>query len=161
MTPRRSPMHTVPVYDVRLVKARRPLRLAETHIFDSHVAARALYGLIAMTDREHLAALFVNGTHQITGAHVIAVGAQHSIGAVDIRVVFRAALAACASAIVLGHNHVSGDPSPSPEDLATTAHLVRGANLLSLMILDHVIVTRDERRYYSMADRGTLPSAEM
>jgi hypothetical protein len=54
-----------------------------------------------------------------------------------------------------------GDPSPSPEDLATTAHLVRGANVLSLTILDHVIVTRDERRYYSMADRGTLPLADM
>jgi DNA repair protein RadC len=103
-------MHTVPVYDVRLVKARRPLRLAETHLFNAHVAARAVYALIAMTDREHLAALFVNGTHQITGAHVIAVGAQHGIGAVDIRVVFRAALAACASAILLGHNHPSGTP---------------------------------------------------
>jgi DNA repair protein RadC len=60
-----------------------------------------------MIDRDHLAALFVNGTHQITGAHVIAVGAQHGIGAVDVRVVFRAALAACANAIVLGHNHPS------------------------------------------------------
>jgi DNA repair protein RadC len=149
-------MHKVPVYDVRLVQSRRPLHLAETRIFDSKTAARAFHALIGMTDREHLAALFVNGNHQIVGAHVIAVGAQHAIGTIDVRVVFRAALLACAAAIVLGHNHPSGDPSPSPDDLRTTAHLRCAARLLSLDVLDHVIVTREEDRYYSMLDRGTL-----
>jgi DNA repair protein RadC len=153
-------MHTIPVYDVRLVKARRPLRLAETHVFNPRAGARALHALIAMTDREHFAALFVNGAHQIVGAHVIAVGAQHAIGTIDVRVVFRSALAACASAIVLGHNHPSGDPYPSDEDITATAHLLRGAEILSLGVLDHIIVTRDEHRYHSMLEQGTFPAKE-
>jgi hypothetical protein len=53
-----------------------------------------------------------------------------------------------------------GVASPGAEDVATTAHLARGANVLSPTILDHLIVTRDERLYDSMADLVTLPVAE-
>ena len=45
----------------------------------------------------------MNGHQQITGAHIVAIGAQHAIASVDLRALFRAALAACASAVVLGH----------------------------------------------------------
>ncbi|MGO9835091.1 MAG: JAB domain-containing protein, partial [Polyangiaceae bacterium] len=67
-------------------------------------SARALHALIALTDREHFAALFVNGNHHVTGAHIVAIGAQHAIASIDVRAIFRAALAACASALVLGHS---------------------------------------------------------
>jgi DNA repair protein RadC len=70
---------------------------------DSRTAARALYALIGLTDREHFACLFLNGNHCVTGAHIAAIGGQHAIGGIDVRVILRAALAACASAIVLGH----------------------------------------------------------
>jgi DNA repair protein RadC len=149
--------HAIPVYEVRLVQSRRPLRLAEECIADAPSAARALHALIGLTDREHLACLFVNGHNRITGAHIAAVGGQHLIGAVDVRVILRAALAACASSLVLGHNHPSGDPAPSDQDLTTTAHIMRAAKVLTIPMLDHVIVTRDPSRYHSMLDRGTLP----
>jgi DNA repair protein RadC len=130
---------------VRLVQSRRPLRLAETNLTDVRTSARALQALIALTDREHFAALFVNGHHQVTGAHIVAIGAQHAIASIDIRAVFHAALAACASAIVLGHNHPSGDPTPSPQDVATTGHIVRAAKILCMPVLDHLIVTQPVR----------------
>ncbi len=103
MNPSRSSLHKVPVYQVRLVKAPRPPKLAEVTLAGPEPAARAIHALIALTDREHLAALFINGANQITGAHVVSIGAQYCIGTIDVRVIFRAALAACASAIVLGH----------------------------------------------------------
>jgi DNA repair protein RadC len=156
----KTTLQKIPVYEVRLVQSRRPLRLAETTLADSSTSARALHALIALTDREHFAALFVNGNHQITGAHIIAIGAQHTIASIDVRALFRAALAACASALVLGHNHFSGDPTPSPEDLTTTANIMRAAKILCVPVLDHVIVTRQGRRYHSMFDRGTLPRIE-
>jgi DNA repair protein RadC len=153
----RPPTHAIPVYEVRLVQARRPLRLAEECIGDSRTSARALHALIGLTDREHLACLFVNGQHRVTGAHVLAIGGQHLIGAVDVRVIMRAALAACCSALILGHNHPSGNASPSEQDLQATAHIIRAGDLLSMPLLDHLIVTRDPCCYHSMLDRGTLP----
>ncbi|MGH7436525.1 MAG: JAB domain-containing protein [Polyangiaceae bacterium] len=156
----KSPLQKVPVYEVRLVQSRRPLRLAETTIANSSAAARALHALIGLTDREHFAALFVNGHHHVTGAHIVAIGAQHAIASVDVRALFRTALASCSSAVVLGHNHPGGDPTPSGEDIATTAHIMRAGKILCLPAVDHVIVTRDPRRYHSMFERGTLPSIE-
>jgi DNA repair protein RadC len=148
----------VPVYEVRLVQARRPLRLAEDSVGDSHKAARALHALIGLTDREHFACLFVNGQHRVTGAHIVAIGGQHNIASLDIRGLLRAALAACASAMVLSHNHPSGHAHPSQEDITSTARIMRAANILQIPVLDHVIVTRDPAVYHSMFVQGTLPN---
>jgi DNA repair protein RadC len=147
----------IPIYEIRLVQSRRPLRLAEATVSDSELAARTLHSMIGITDREHFAALFLNAHHRVTGAHLIAIGGQHSIGTIEPRTVFRAAISACASAIILGHCHPSGDPTPSPEDIATTVHLKKAGKLLGIPVLDHVIVTRDSRRWHSMHARGTLP----
>ena len=156
----KSPLQKVPVYEVRLVQSRRPLRLAETVLSNSSTSARALHALIALTDREHFAALFVNTHHQVTGAHIVAIGAQHTIASVDLRGLFRAAIAGCSSAVVLGHNHPGGDPTPSPEDIATTKHIILAGKILCVPVLDHVIVTRNPHRYHSMFERGTLPGIE-
>jgi DNA repair protein RadC len=153
----RPPTHAIPVYEVRLVQSRRPLRLAEECIADGRTSARVLHAFIGLTDREHLACLFVNGQNRVTGAHVVAIGGQHRISDVDVRVILRAALAACSAAIILGHCHPSGDPTPSGEDLTTTAKIMRACDVLGIPVLDHVIVTRDPSRYHSMVDRGTLP----
>ena len=158
MNATKTSLQKVPVYEVRLVQSRRPLRLAETTLTDAHTSARALHALIALTDREHFAALFVNGHHQVTGAHIVAIGAQHAIASIDLRALFRAALAACSSAVVLGHNHPSGDPTPSPEDIVTTKHIMLAGKILCIPVVDHVIVTRHANRYHSMFERGTLPA---
>lgn len=102
-TTRKLSLQKVPVYEVRLVQARRPLRLAEATVPDAGYAGRTMHALLGLTDREHFAALFLDGHHHVTGAHVIAVGGQHGIGAIEARTVFRAAITACASAIVVGH----------------------------------------------------------
>jgi DNA repair protein RadC len=99
----KAPLQKVPVYEVRLVQARRPLRVAEATVPDADFAARTLHAMLGLTDREHFAALFVNGTYRVTGAHVVAVGGQHGIGTIEARTVFRAAIAACAAALILGH----------------------------------------------------------
>jgi DNA repair protein RadC len=156
-TTRRATLQKVPVYEVRLVQARRSLKLAEATVSDAELAGRTMHAMLGLTDREHFAALFLNGVHQVTGAHVIAIGGQHGIGTIEARTVFRAAIAACASGVILGHNHPSGDPSPSAEDIATTAKLMAAGKLLGIPVVDHIIVTRDSRRWHSMSSRGTLP----
>jgi len=155
-TPSQIPLQKVPVYEVRLVPARRCLRLAEATLSEAELASRALHAMIGLTDREHFAVLFVNGAHRVTGAHVVAIGGQHGIN-IEARTVFRAAISACASALILGHNHPSGDPAPSAEDVAMTAKLMAAGEMLGLPILDHVIVTSNPHRWHSMLSRGTLP----
>jgi RadC-like JAB domain len=98
-------LHRIPVYDVRLVQSRHPLMLPLPYRLADNpdASAQAFHTLIGLTDREHLACLFVNAQHEINGAHVAAMGGQSRINAIDARVIFRAALAACAAGIVLGH----------------------------------------------------------
>lgn len=156
----KTPLYKIPVFEVRLIQSRRPLRLAETKLDGARTSARALHGLIGLTDREHFAALFINTQYEITGAHIMAIGAQHAISNIDVRVLLRAALAACASALVVGHNHPSGDATPSEQDLTTTAHMMRAAKILSVPILDHIIVTRYPGRFHSMFERDTLPNID-
>ena len=68
------------------------------------------------------------------------------------REVFRPALREAAAALVLVHNHPSGDPTPSPEDRAITARLDAAGRLLGIRVLDHVVVA--ERGYASLRDLG-------
>ena len=74
---------------------------------------------------------------------------------VDPKIVFSTALKSKASGIILAHNHPSGNLSPSTHDLSLTDKLSKGARLLEMSILDHLIVT--ESGYYSFADEGQMP----
>lgn len=73
---------------------------------------------------------------------------------VDPREVFAAALAARATAIVIAHNHPSGDPQPSTQDIALTRQLADGARILGLRLLDHLVV--GETGFVSMLEQGLL-----
>jgi DNA repair protein RadC len=70
------------------------------------------------------------------------------------REVYRAAVVEGAAAVVLVHNHPSGDPTPSRDDLEVTARLVSAGDVLGIRVLDHVVV--GDGRYFSMADSGEL-----
>ncbi len=71
------------------------------------------------------------------------------------REVFRPAIVASAAAIVVVHNHPSGDPEPSAEDVAVTRRLADAGELLGIPVLDHVIVARGER-WVSLRERGVI-----
>ena len=68
--------------------------------------------------------------------------------------VFREAIVVCAPNIVLVHNHPSGDPSPSPEDVALTKQAVDAGQLLGIEVLDHIVIGRAQ--FVSMKDRGVV-----
>lgn len=73
---------------------------------------------------------------------------------VDSKVIFAAALTACASGIILAHNHPSGEVNPSQQDIAITKRLVEGGKILDIAVLDHLIISND--RYYSFSDDGLI-----
>ncbi len=71
------------------------------------------------------------------------------------REVFRPALRASAAAVLLVHNHPSGDPAPSPEDREVTLRLARAGEILGIAVVDHVVVA--ERGYVSLREEGAPP----
>jgi DNA repair protein RadC len=73
---------------------------------------------------------------------------------VHAREVFREAVREGASAVILVHNHPSGDPRPSPEDRTVTRQLVAAGNLVGIPVLDHVVV--GDGRYVSLAEEGGM-----
>lgn len=79
---------------------------------------------------------------------------QGSVNASQVRIaeVFKAAIADNAPSIILAHNHPSGDPTPSPEDVAVTRAVLQAGKLLDIEVVDHLIITRD--RYVSLKERG-------
>ena len=82
-----------------------------------------------------------------------------SVGSVDTtivhpREVFREATSARASAIVLFHNHPSGDPTPSADDLVLTTRMVNAGDIMGIEVLDHLILA--DQRYYSLIESGKM-----
>lgn len=73
---------------------------------------------------------------------------------VDVRVIFKRSLELMATAIILSHNHPSGNLTPSEADKSITRKIKEGATLLDIQVIDHIIVTQKE--YYSFADKGLI-----
>lgn len=65
---------------------------------------------------------------------------------------FREAVRENCAAVIIAHNHPSGDPTPSPEDVAITEEIVRAGRLLDIEVLDHLVIGR--QRYVSLRERG-------
>jgi len=97
--------------------------------------------------------LLLTGQHRCSGVHEVHRGTLTNVE-VHPADVLRVALAAAAPAIILVHNHPSGDPLPSAEDRALTRRMKEAAKLLGIVVLDHVIVTHDS--FASFADTGIL-----
>jgi DNA repair protein RadC len=108
---------------------------------------------LATLDHEELWVLALDGRHGMRAARRVASGGIHGLH-VTARDPLRIALREAASAFVLVHNHPSGDPTPSDEDLAFTRAVAEGATAIGTPMLDHVVVAR--RRATSMLDAGLL-----
>lgn len=103
---------------------------------------------------EQFGIVMLDTRHRVIRTKVVSVGSLDST-VVHPREVFREATAASASAIVLFHNHPSGDPTPSADDLRLTARMVSAGALMGIEVLDHVILA--DARYYSLVEAGRLP----
>jgi len=104
-------------------------------------------------NREHFVGFYLNSRNQVLRREIISIGSLNA-SIVHPREVFLPAVAMSAASIILAHNHPSGDPTPSEEDLAITRRLVDAGRLLGIELLDHVVVARDA--YASFKERRLL-----
>jgi DNA repair protein RadC len=108
-------------------------------------------------DREHFGALLLDGRHCIIGATMISRGTANTT-LVHPREVFRTAFLANSSALIVGHNHPSGQVSASQEDLAVFERLKKVGDLLGIPVIDSIVVGPcDEFHSTSMGGIGHIP----
>ncbi|MEL7167854.1 MAG: JAB domain-containing protein [Bacteroidota bacterium] len=143
----------VPLYSSRLVR--------ETTIdFDELAETKSPAALFAFLrpyfeyrDREELVVVLLNTATRVIGLVPVSMGGLTS-SILEPRFVFKAAILANAASVVIAHNHPSGNPEPSDEDVAVTKTLVKAGEVLGIPVHDHLIVT--ERRFTSLAERGLM-----
>ena len=119
---------------------------------DSAEYLRSVYP-IDIGHREAFLCLFLNRANNTIGHSLISIGGISGTVA-DGKVIFQHALSCSASAIILCHNHPSGNLEPSQSDINLTKKMKEFGSFIDMPILDHVILTEDD--YYSFADYGIL-----
>ncbi len=103
--------------------------------------------------REHFVALYLNARNQLLHKETISIGTLNA-NLVHPREVFEPALKYSAANIMVAHNHPSGDPKPSEDDLEITKRLAEAGKMMGVEVLDHVIVTKNN--YFSFKDEKLL-----
>ncbi len=103
--------------------------------------------------KEHFAIMMLNTKNHIIGLRDISIGSL-TASVVHPREVFETAVLHHSAAIILLHNHPSGDPSPSREDIAVTQRLVKASKIMDIPVLDHIIL--GDNRFSSLKEKGLL-----
>ncbi len=106
---------------------------------------------MSLLSQEHLRIVLLDTRNRVISIPTVYIG---SLNAASVRVgeVFREAIRANSACIVVVHNHPSGDPTPSPEDVQVTRQIVEAGSLMNIDVLDHLVIGR--QRFVSMKERG-------
>lgn len=103
--------------------------------------------------QEHFVCLFLNTKNQIEGKKTVSIGTLNS-SLVHPREVFKEAVKRSTSAIIVVHNHPSGDPTPSREDIEVTKRLIKSGDIMGIDLLDHIVI--GDGKYVSLKERGLI-----
>ena len=146
------------VFGIKLIKAAAD-RYLETNLIqqDPISNSRALFDFLKHTlrdkQREVFQTIFLNAKNRVIAAETLAEGSL-TASSVYPREVVQAALRHHAAALIFAHNHPSGDPQPSEEDIALTRHLVWAGRIVDISVHEHIII--GTHGYYSFADQGYI-----
>ena len=114
--------------------------------------ANLLMAEMAVLDQEHLKALLLNTKNEVLGIREIYVGNVNS-SVVRPAEVFRPAVRDNATSVIVVHNHPSGDPTPSPEDVSITRNLIEAGKMMAVDVLDHLVIGSGNR-FVSLKEAG-------
>jgi len=104
-------------------------------------------------DREVFLVVCLGTKHEPTAIHTVSVGTLNSC-AIHPREVFKVAILANSAAVILAHNHPSGDPTPSKEDIEVTGRLKNAGQILGIEVMDHIII--GSNGYASLKEMGVV-----
>jgi DNA repair protein RadC len=103
--------------------------------------------------RERFIVFWLNTCNKVVGFEIVSEGTLNS-SLVHPREVFRGAIVATSASIIVAHNHPSGNPDPSQEDLAITKQLIESGKILGIPVYDHIIFT--DSTFTSFAEKGLM-----
>ncbi|WP_010270861.1 RadC family protein [Paenibacillus senegalensis] len=103
--------------------------------------------------KEHFVCLFLNTKNHVLARETLSIGSLNA-SIVHPREVFHAAIRRSSASIICVHNHPSGDPSPSPEDIEVTARLADAGRIVGIEVLDHIII--GDNKYCSLKEKGHM-----
>ena len=115
-------------------------------------AANLLMYQMAALDQEYLFVILLDTRNRVLGRPLEVYHGSLNTSMIRVGELFREAIKVNAAALIVAHNHPSGDPSPSPEDVAVTRALVEAGKLLDIDVLDHLVIGR--YRFVSLKERG-------
>ena len=151
-------MKRISVYRVQLMKV-ETLQVEESTIRNPDTAAditrsflRLMYGE-GLPDRELVGVMYLNTKNRVTGIELISIGTIDS-SLLTMREAFKGAILHNAHSIIAFHNHPSGIPTPSKEDIEVSKRLIQTGELLGIEFLDHIVL--GERKYVSLKQDGLI-----
>ncbi|GAK43277.1 DNA repair protein RadC [Paenibacillus urinalis] len=116
-------------------------------------AADLLMEQLRYLQKEHFVCLFLNTKNHVIAQETLSMGSLNA-SIVHPREVFRAAMKCSSASIVCAHNHPSGDPAPSPEDIQLTRRLVKAGEIVGIDVLDHIVI--GDGKYASLKEQGFI-----
>jgi len=114
-------------------------------------AANLLMSEMALLEQEQMRVMLLDTRNRVLSAPTMYVGGLNTT-MIRVSELFREAIRHNAAALIVVHNHPSGDPSPSPEDVAVTREMIQAGKLLDIEVLDHLII--GHQRFVSLKERG-------
>ena len=146
--------YTIPGFRIALVREPGVKLAARPRIRIPAEAAPMLAQYIGEADREVFVIAMLTVRHRVLGLHTVSVGCLTS-SLVHPREVLKPAILSGSAAFLAAHNHPSGDPEPSAEDIALTRRLAAAGQLVGIELLDHLILG-EAGRFVSLRERGVL-----
>ncbi|WP_339319230.1 DNA repair protein RadC [Paenibacillus sp. FSL R10-2734] len=116
-------------------------------------AAEILTEQLRYLQKEHFVCLFLNTKNHVIGQETLSMGSLNA-SIVHPREVFRAAIKCSSASIICAHNHPSGDPTPSPEDISLTSRLLQAGEIVGIDVLDHLII--GDSSFVSLKEKGHM-----
>lgn len=138
---------------LRVFVVREPARARKVAVTNAATVWRLFREMAEEWDREHFLSVALDGKGRAIGYEEVSVGTL-TASLVHPREIFKSLFLVNAVSFILVHNHPSGDPTPSPEDVSLTARLRSVADIHGIKLLDHVIL--GQGRYASMMECGQL-----
>ena len=142
------------MYELKVIRERRTDALPRRVVRNAREIYELFQPRFVRADREEFLVVPLDAKNAILGFHVVSVGSL-TASLVHAREVFKVAILANAAALVFVHNHPSGDPTPSPQDIVLTKRLAEVGDLIGITVLDHIVM--GDNRYVSFVEDGYLP----
>jgi len=147
----------ISVYRVSLVRDEH-IKFEQTRLSTSSEAQSVIRNLIVdrgQPDREQFCVLLLDTKNKTIGLNIVSTGGLSS-ATVHPREVLKPAILSNAAAIILAHNHPSGELTPSPQDKAITKRIIQASEIMGITVHEHLIISMEDERYFSFADAGLI-----